>query len=99
MKTPEDRVMAVADTVDPDGWMVTFNDLMSRIAAKPALAAEMIADAPDAGLSARWVSGDEVYGQDPRLRTLGRPGTGTSPRPSRPRSPPPSTPATRSTSR
>jgi SRSO17 transposase len=24
--------MAVADTVDPDGWMVTFNDLMSRIA-------------------------------------------------------------------
>jgi hypothetical protein len=25
--------MAVADSVDPDGWMVTFNDLMSRIAA------------------------------------------------------------------
>ncbi len=23
--------MAVADTVDPDGWMVTFNDLMGRI--------------------------------------------------------------------
>lgn len=42
----------------------------ATFATKPALAAEMIADALDAGLSARWVSGDEVYGQDPRLRTL-----------------------------
>jgi SRSO17 transposase len=30
----------------------------------------MIADVLDAGLSARWVSGDDVYGQDPRLRAL-----------------------------
>ncbi|MFB9629995.1 IS701 family transposase [Nonomuraea helvata] len=42
----------------------------TAFATKPALAAEMIADALDAGLSARWVSGDEVYGQDPRLRGL-----------------------------
>jgi prevent-host-death family protein len=26
--------MAVADAVDPDGWMVTFNDLMGRIASR-----------------------------------------------------------------
>lgn len=39
-------------------------------ATKPALAAEMIAAALDTGLSAQWVSGDEVYGQDPRLRGL-----------------------------
>jgi SRSO17 transposase len=39
-------------------------------ATKPALAAEMIAAALDAGLPAQWVSGDEVYGQDPHLRTL-----------------------------
>ena len=42
----------------------------ATFATKPALAAEMIVDALDAGLSARWVSGDEVYGQDPRLRAL-----------------------------
>lgn len=37
-------------------------------ATKPRLAADMIADALDAGAPARWVTGDEVYGQDPRLR-------------------------------
>ncbi|SDK62492.1 SRSO17 transposase [Nonomuraea maritima] len=42
----------------------------AAFATKPALAAEMIAAALDTGLSARWVSGDEVYGQDPRLRAL-----------------------------
>ncbi len=42
----------------------------ATFATKPALAAEMIAAALDAGLAARWVSGDEVYGQDPRLRAL-----------------------------
>ncbi len=36
----------------------------TAFATEPALVAEMIADVPDAGLSARWVSGDEVYGQD-----------------------------------
>nr|WP_269750659.1 transposase [Microbispora sp. ATCC PTA-5024] len=34
------------------------------------MAAQMIAAALQAGLTARWVTGDEVYGQDPRLRTL-----------------------------
>ncbi|MDF5754611.1 IS701 family transposase [Spongiactinospora sp. TRM90649] len=42
----------------------------TTFATKPALAAEMVADALDAGLAARWVSGDEVYGQDPRLRAM-----------------------------
>ncbi len=37
---------------------------------KPALAAAMIAAALDAGVPARWVTGDEVYGQDPALRDL-----------------------------
>jgi SRSO17 transposase len=35
---------------------------------KPALAAGMIARALDAGVAARWVAGDEVYGADPGLR-------------------------------
>jgi SRSO17 transposase len=39
-------------------------------ATKPALAAQMIAAALDAGMDASWVTGDEVYGQDPRLRAL-----------------------------
>jgi SRSO17 transposase len=39
-------------------------------ATKPALASQMIAAALDAGVKAAWVTGDEVYGQDPRLRTL-----------------------------
>lgn len=37
-------------------------------ATKPRLAADMLAAALDAGVPARWVTGDEVYGQDPRLR-------------------------------
>jgi len=37
-------------------------------ATKPALAGRMIIDALDAGIPARWVSGDEVYGGDPKLR-------------------------------
>ncbi len=39
-----------------------------RFATKPALATTMIARALDAGVEARWVTGDEVYGADPRLR-------------------------------
>ncbi|MFE1458681.1 IS701 family transposase [Streptomyces sp. NPDC058735] len=35
---------------------------------KPRLAWEMIAAALDAGVQAPWVTGDEAYGQDPRLR-------------------------------
>jgi SRSO17 transposase len=38
-------------------------------ATKPALAARMVARALDAGVSAPWVAGDEVYGGNPHLRT------------------------------
>jgi SRSO17 transposase len=36
---------------------------------KPALATGMLTRALDAGVPARWVAGDEVYGADPTLRT------------------------------
>jgi SRSO17 transposase len=39
-----------------------------KFATKPALATEMITRALDAGVAARWVAGDEVYGADPKLR-------------------------------
>jgi hypothetical protein len=39
-----------------------------RFATKPALAAEMITRALDAGVPAAWVAGDEVYGGDSKLR-------------------------------
>src|SRR4051812_21832226 len=39
-----------------------------EFATKPALATAMLARALDAGLPARWVAGDEVYGADPGLR-------------------------------
>jgi SRSO17 transposase len=37
-------------------------------ATKPALARDMLAPACQAGVSARWVTGDSVYGEDRRLR-------------------------------
>jgi SRSO17 transposase len=37
-------------------------------ATKPALATAMLTRAVDAGMPARWVAGDEVYGADPDLR-------------------------------
>jgi SRSO17 transposase len=40
-----------------------------EFATKPALAAAMITRAVTAGVPARWVGGDEVYGADPDLRT------------------------------
>ncbi|MFE7792677.1 IS701 family transposase [Streptomyces sp. NPDC057460] len=40
-----------------------------RFQTRPRLAGEMIAAALDAGITASWVTGDEAYGQDPRLRT------------------------------
>jgi hypothetical protein len=39
-----------------------------EFATKPALATTMITRVVDAGLLARWVTGDEVYGADPDLR-------------------------------
>lgn len=41
-----------------------------RSATRPALATEMIAQALDAGVRSRWVTGDEVYGGDPHLTAL-----------------------------
>src|SRR4051794_9933902 len=38
-------------------------------ATKPALAGAMLTRVLDAGVPARWVTGDEVYGADPDLRT------------------------------
>lgn len=38
-------------------------------ATKPAWARQMIVRALDAGVPAGWVAGDEVYGNDPGLRT------------------------------
>jgi SRSO17 transposase len=40
----------------------------ASFATKPELARQMIAAALDAGFPAGWVTGDEVYGQDPNLR-------------------------------
>ncbi|MGW4772953.1 IS701 family transposase [Nocardia sp. NPDC004278] len=40
-----------------------------RFATKPALAKHLIIDALDAGVPAPWVTGDEVYGGDPKLRS------------------------------
>ncbi len=39
-------------------------------ATKPELAQQMLARALDAGVPARWVTGDEAYGQVGRLRTM-----------------------------
>src|SRR3954454_6507374 len=39
-----------------------------EFATKPAIAAGMITRALHAGVPARWATGDEVYGADPRLR-------------------------------
>ena len=41
----------------------------TTFATKPALAKQMIVRALEAGTPAGWVAGDEVYGQDPQLRT------------------------------
>ncbi|MGW3214527.1 IS701 family transposase [Streptomyces parvus] len=41
-----------------------------EFATKPRLAGEMFTAALDAGIAASWVTGDEAYGQDPRLRTV-----------------------------
>ena len=53
----DDRQRCAAAGVPPEVGFAT----------KPALAATMIERATDAGMQARWVAGDEVYGGDPRL--------------------------------
>ncbi|MFG2915968.1 IS701 family transposase [Kitasatospora sp. NPDC048298] len=54
-------------TQDPDRCRAAGIPDDLRFATKPALATEMIGQALDAGVPARWVTGDEVYGGDPRL--------------------------------
>jgi SRSO17 transposase len=55
-------------TADPDRCRAAGVPDDAAFATKPALAREMIARALDAGTPAAWVAGDEVYGNDPRLR-------------------------------
>jgi SRSO17 transposase len=55
-------------TSDPDRRRAAGIPVGVEFATKPALATAMIADAVAAGVPARWVAGDEVYGADPRLR-------------------------------
>jgi len=53
---------------DPDRCRAAGVPQDATFATKPALAAQMITSALVAGVPAAWVSGDEVYGQDPHLR-------------------------------
>jgi SRSO17 transposase len=53
---------------DPDRLRVAGVPAQAGFATKPALAAQMIGRALDAGVPAAWVAGDEVYGANPALR-------------------------------
>jgi SRSO17 transposase len=53
---------------DPDRCRVAGLPERVGFATKPALATRMLARALDAGVPAAWVTGDEVYGADPKLR-------------------------------
>lgn len=55
-------------TSDPDRCTQAGVPADVRFATKPALAKQLIIDALDAGIRAPWVTGDEVYGGDPKLR-------------------------------
>jgi SRSO17 transposase len=55
-------------TEDPDRMAAAGVPSDIVFATKPALARTMIGRALDAGVSVGWVTGDEVYGQDPALR-------------------------------
>ena len=55
-------------TRDPDRLRAAGVPDQVGFATKPALAQAMICRALDAGVPAAWVTGDEVYGADPRLR-------------------------------
>ena len=53
---------------DPDRVPAAGVPDQVRFATKPALATADARPALDAGVPAAWVTGDEVYGADPRLR-------------------------------
>ena len=53
---------------DPDRRAAAGVPATVGFATKPALARQMIARTLDAGVPARWVTADEVYGADPQLR-------------------------------
>jgi SRSO17 transposase len=52
---------------DPERCRAAGIPAQVGFATKPALARRMLARALDAGVPAAWVTGDEVYGADPRL--------------------------------
>jgi SRSO17 transposase len=54
---------------DPDRRSGSGVPARAEFATKPRLALQMIEAALDAGCSSSWVTGDEVYGQDPQLRS------------------------------
>ncbi|MEV7537015.1 IS701 family transposase [Streptomyces hydrogenans] len=56
-------------TDDPDRCRHAGIPADLAFATKPQLAASMVIRALDAGTPARWVAGDEVYGDNPHLRT------------------------------
>jgi SRSO17 transposase len=55
-------------TQDPDRCAAAGIPADIGFATKPALARQLVLDALDGGAPARWVAGDEVYGNDPNLR-------------------------------
>jgi SRSO17 transposase len=55
-------------TRDPERLRAAGVPAQVGFATKPALATAMITRALDAGVPAAWVTGDEVYGADPKLR-------------------------------
>lgn len=56
-------------TDDPDRCTAAGIPADTTFATKPCLAKRMIVRALDAGVPTGWVAGDEVYGNDPGLRT------------------------------
>ncbi len=56
-------------TIDPDRCQQAGVPDEVGFSTKPALAKRLIIDALDAGVPAPWVTGDEVYGGDPKLRS------------------------------
>jgi SRSO17 transposase len=55
-------------TRDPDRLQAAGVPAQVRFATKPHLATQMLTRTLDAGVPAAWVTGDEVYGADPKLR-------------------------------